>query len=453
MILMCALSLPFFIVSFIWMIDARDEFEVFRDSFESIGLTWQSDAVFELGESSSGFSSLLSVPGAYSEVWHGEWLGTDRGCTCPPGISGRGVRGGTNTGKCGGNETRAGCADLEPLEAKPLDKWISSQQIHVLKIKGTSFYEVYRRISKDGSCEAGYRNCGKKDSISKGFCILDSIPVCPLTTVKSSSAVGFESLAFNGFDLYSAREAQKQPITWLSIEEQEGCFVRTHRAISNGRSKYKVLRGNYKDCLIDEAVQKLDQNIGEKDLFDINGIEYSKLKNYDVSNNYRYKLVYSSPMEWSIDCQDAVQVFRGKIDDLESLHRQFRTLLVLYSVSFAVTGLLWVGQVVVLCKASLGIRRLLFKVALLARLVIFFLVAPSMMIVTIKMKQFQSFFYNVTNLECSTDQNNSHLRIIADNISKNVTSKTVIMISLSYVGMAYECFCYVIFFYKLWNLN
>jgi hypothetical protein len=453
--LLMLLALPFLIISFVWMVKARKEINILKKTFQSLTYTWEEDAVFEISATTTGFSSLASATGAYKSVWKTIWPGTVEGCYCDDTKRGRGVRRGTNANKCNSNETRAGCTKHNPVASVEMSKWISSHEINVLRIKGTSFYDVYTKIDTQGGCQTGYKNCGDKSTTSKGFCIPSSVPNCPITAIRDTADPGYTAVSgFNGFSLSYISELQKQPVTYLSMGENKACFIRTHRPLTSGRKKYPLLDADYEDCKIDDTVTKVGSiGVGERDLFDINSVPYSQFKQYDADNKYKYNLVYSSPLEWSPDCIDTVPSFKTKPQDLEDLQKQYTILFVLYIISLSMAGFKYFFTIYFLNIWAADTRQKIYKFIFLFRLLGFLIAAPSIMIVTLKLKQFQSFFQNITNLKCSSDQGNSNFQVLSDSMNSKVHSKNLVMITLSYIGMAYEAGIAVIYLKKLWDLE
>jgi hypothetical protein len=453
--LLMFLALPFLIISFIWMIKARKEINILKKTFQSLTYTWEEDAVFEISATENGFSSLSSNQLAQKSLWKTSWPGTVEGCYCDDTKRGRGVRRGTNVGKCNRNETRVGCTQHNPVASVEMSRWIASQQIYALRIRGTSFYDVYTKIDSQGNCQTNYKNCGDKTTTSKGFCIPNTIPTCPITAISDTAEPGYTPASgFIGFSLNYISQPQKQPITYLSMGENKACFIRTHRPLTAGRKKYPLLDADYEDCKIDDSVKKIaSPSVGERDLFDINSIPYSGFKQYDTDNKYKYNLIYSSPLEWSPDCIDTVPSFKSKPQDLVDLQKQYTILFVLYIISLSMAGFKYFFTIYFLNIWSPDTRKQIYKFIFLFRLIGFLIAAPSIMIVTIKLKQFQGFFQNITNLKCSSDLGNTNFQVLSDSINSKVHRKNLVMITLSYIGMAYEAciaFCYLKIF---WNME
>jgi hypothetical protein len=314
------------------------------------------------------------------------------------------------------------------------------------RIPMTSFFNTYEKINERGECELGYKNCGDKSTVSKGHCIPASISVCPLTDITLSAASGYSrSLPLVGFTLFFNSQEGKNPISDLMFVQDHACFIRGHYPLASGRKKYKLLKGDYQNCRKDDSVTLLNE-MGETDFFDINQVEYQRLTEYGASNNYKYKMAFGKVIEWSPDCKEIVPSLRSKPNDLNALNKQYTILFIIYIISFCVSCLVFIGYL----YYSFDNRqpRYIYKALYIVRLCFFLLVLPSLCICTIKLKQFENYFNNITNLKCSNDIGNENFRLIATDIDSRVDRKNEVMISLSIVGMAIEMFLW--FFYLKW---
>ena len=446
----CLGALAMLIISFIWMILAKREMLLLKDGFQSLVSSWEKDMVYDIS-TDTNFARMTGVSNVKTQKWEGIWPGSIKGCHCTKASSRKKVTKGLKDRECNRNETSEGCTNIDPTPSRSLTRWIGSQEINVARVTGTNFYSSYSKIMSNGECQSGYRNCGDKSSTSKGYCISNDIPICPLTTISTGSQVGFTQVTFSGFSLYYAAEANKNPISQLSIEQDHACFIRSHFPLTSGRSKYKLLQGDHVSCRKDNGAVYLNE-LGEKDYFDINSLDYGKLTEFDANNNYKYKLTFGKVLEWSPDCSEIVPSMRDKPQDLVDLYKQYKILFVLYIISLVFGSIYFI---VVLLSLVVGFdnsagstgekSRQIYKCAFIVRLIFFSLVIPSILICTIKLNQFSNYFSNITQLSCSNSEGNANFKLISEDIDNKVHKKNIVMLSLSLSGIAIEFFLIILY--------
>jgi hypothetical protein len=234
--LLCLASLGMLISSFIFSILARNQLSTFKDSYESIISTWGQDMVFDLSLSANPALAATSSDYVVSP-WASNWPGNVAGCYCPHGDAALEVSQGLSTGNCNSNQTQAGCSDIASRGPQLMSKWTSTDTIYAVRGKGTSFLQNYRRMNSAGTCQSGYKRCGNINSKSKGICIPESFVNCPLTDIRTSTAVGYSLLTLsNGAQIYHGRTDQSNSISELLIVQSHVCFIRSRLGYTAGRA-------------------------------------------------------------------------------------------------------------------------------------------------------------------------------------------------------------------------
>jgi hypothetical protein len=338
------------------------------------------------------------------------------------------------TRSCNWNETRAGCREIPSTPAKPLTKWINSQEVFVIRQRNTSFLENYSKLNPDGSCVDGYKNCGNKNSKSKGFCIQNSVSECPITDISSDIKPGYEQVAFLGFVLFTSRSSENNPIVDTLIRESHLCYCQQDYGITPGRKPYELLRGNYANCIKDDAGISLGE-MGETDLFDINGVDYKGLINYTADNNYRYKLLSSRITEWSPDCFPLVKDINARAEDSKSLDSTFLTLFVLYIIVFIISLFLFIRIVYVFSHEN---KKTGYCLVFGLRIILFIAILPSLFSVNSKCDNITKFVTDISTKDCSTPPVNNMFRELSTKFNGSVIRLNKWAIGLAFVEIAVE---------------
>ena len=82
--------------------------------------------------------------------------------------------------------------------------------------------------------------------------------------------------------------------------------------------------------------------------------------------------------------------------------------------------------------------KLFYKISFLTRLIFWIMVAPSIVLVTVKTHNLYKYFTNITSLNCSNEENNRNFNLIAEDIYNKVHYRNLVMIWLSFVGILLE---------------
>jgi len=433
----CAGSLAMLVISFTWMCIARYNHSLMVETYSSLVSNWDNEMVFDL---TGDANYALPSSNYYLKPWSGLWPGTIEGCFCSVTNSQRKVYYGLKQRACNSNETRTGCEGIPATPKKDLDKWTGGQIIYAVRGKGTSFKDTYQKINIDGTCASGYKHCGNSNSIGKGLCIPDSFTKCPLTDISLEAKFGYSSVPLSGFTLYTNTDNKANPISDLMVREDHLCFVRGHMPKTPNRGAYRLYIGDYESCQNDPIAWSLGE-IGEKTYLDLNGVDYSKLTTIVIDDKYIYKLFAGRYLEWSASCADTVPSISKKQEDLNYIKTQFLILLILYSIVLALTVLYYLFQFV----STINDNKILYKILYLVRILVFVLVAPSLIIVTIKTGGFVVFFKNVIELNCSTKETNELFKEIYTRYDDSVYGRVKVMIALAFCNVFADSFLAFLF--------
>lgn len=343
----CFIFLPLYIASsiMIWLYSHRVESVV--KEFKDVDQNWKSDMIFELRP----IPNLLVPEGMYITEWEGTFPGTRADCYCPKNANSESDKFKGRT--CKGPDENTNCYLVPATPEVKLNRWLNGQTIYVVKAKETSFLESYKKINENGECKEGTHHCGDKDSKSKGICIDDTYQGCPITDIKSVYSQGYFSVYFNGFKMYVTNLPLGNPLAETNIAESHVCLKRDTFSITEGRNRYPPLKGSIKDCIQDSlAVAPLQR--GERQLFAENNIDFSQFPDYDVSDNYMYKLFGIRFTEWSPLCKEEVDDVLISSQDMKELKKS--------------SDLLWVFSLVVLIFLPISVFAMLYFILRWAQL-------------------------------------------------------------------------------------
>ena len=428
--LCCCCAFPLLIAAFAVVCVAYSRQKEFSDNFQNLGGNWKQNVVV-------GITNTDQVPlkeGQYVDRWQGNYPGTMDGCYCSTSAYYWRVSQGMKTRSCNWNETRAGCREIPSTPAKTLPKWINSQEIYVIRQRNTSFLENYSKLNADGTCAEGFRNCGNKESKSKGFCIQNSVAECPITDISSDIKPGYQQVAFLGFVMFTSRAADNNPIVDTLIRESHLCYSRQDFGITPGRKRYELLKGDYANCIKDDSGMSLGE-LGEADLFDINGVDYKGLINYSSDNKYRYKLLSSRVTEWAPACFPLVKDISARAEDSKSLDSTFFTLFVLYIISFVVSLFCFIRIVYVFAHEN---KKTGYLLVFALRFILFIVILPSLFSVNTKCNNISKFVTEISTKDCSTAPVNNMFRELSQKFNSSVISMNTWAIALAFIEIAVE---------------
>ena len=431
---LCFLGGILLLISLFFFDSAHRGMEAIKDNIDKKFEGMSSDLVFDV---TNDLGRPLGTD-EYLVPWQGYFPGTKAGCYCDIGsLRLDGLSAGLNTHQCSRESFYQSCVDIPPQSSQYLTKFIFNQAFYVVKIKGTSFLQTYNKINADGSCQAGFKHCGNSASTSKGVCIPSTLPNCPLTSIAASNTGSDTELKFGSVSFWVSRDERKNPISDVNITESHLCTVRTDYPITANRKRYPLLLGYSENCKMDTLADKFPLGLGEKDLFDQNGINYKDLKDYDVSNSYQYFLMSGRSTEWSPNCAKEVPGLLSGSNKGADLYSQYSTLWWLFIASCGVffCACVLIGLMIAdASKAPRGYRNFycIYFAAVLV-MVSVVLVFPSFCIVMSKSSAVASDLEGFASKKCSNEVTNNYYTQLSKDFQDKVKSMTNLFF---WIGMA-----------------
>ena len=174
--------------------------------------------------------------------------------------------------------------------------------------------------------------------------------------------------------------------------------------------------------------------MGEKDLYDINGISYQGLTQHLVDNRYVYALRGGRPLEWSPTCKQYVEKFATNMGKSDSLVSSVKVLFVLYIISLIFASLTFILRLVLMSESIKN----WYGVTWMIRLASFLLIFPSMLIVLSKATNLGGNLYEVNEKQCSNSYTNQMMTDLGDKFSKQAISKVKWFVWLGLLGFVCE---------------
>ena len=412
--LCCCLALPLMIASFVLMHYAYTSQKGYTNSVSNLGGNWKSDMIFGITNN----PNVQLKAGQYVDRFKGRYPGNDRGCICEFGVSSFfwDVRQGLKHRSCNYTESMAGCQDIPSLPPRDLTRWYQNQEIYAIRQYNTSFLESYDKIDRDGNCVQGYKHCGDKNSISKGLCIRETLPECPLSDISNAPADGYTQTPFLQFTLYTSRDQNHNSLTDALIAEDHACFSREDVSITPGRDKYELINADYSLCTPDRTVIPLSE-IGEADFFDLNGLDFRRLARWYVSNNYKYRLFAGRYVEWSPACADMMPEIQKIGEANMSLTSSFKVHYVLMWISF-------IGSLVMLLRYiqfhSDPTKYAPYGALFCVRSFCMVLVLPTTIICYLGTRKIGKFLTFVSTQNCSSESSNQMLKTVSESYNHKV---------------------------------
>ena len=422
------------VASFACAVRARSQFNAFAEAFGQFAASWDSDLVYGIFSTNTA-----PVPDSsyYYITWNGTWPGNIAGCNCGALaiVASGGYYAGLYTDSCSWNQTLHGCTDIAAGPKVYLNKWINNQVIYALKKSGTGFLSTYKNMNDDGSCKSGFTNCGNPNSASKGVC-LPSGTTCPITDISSTGGPGYtQAGTFTGFSLYTSTANTQNPVSDLYIGEDHMCFVRSMYPITPKRSVYKLLMGDFNDCILDKNAWSISQ-LGEATFLGQNSVDTTRLIGYGASDTFLYKLLAARTIDWSPTCSSNVQAILDQPNQLISTKKQYLILFVIYIISFVFGCLAILMSAAMYCTSDPKWK--LHKQVFCGRVICWLLVIPSIFICTIQVNQFVNSFTSISELNCSNDNTNNDFKETGQKIKWAIGTFNIVTIVLSFFGMFFE---------------
>ena len=433
-------SLVLLCVSFAYNVIGRKDAIELKSSFTDLVANWDEDMIYGI---TNNANYVLPTKDHYLKRWNGLWPGTVAGCYCTQSSRTMNVQKGLKSRTCNNNETRLGCSEIASTPAKDLNKWLNSEELQTIRIKGTSFLDNYNQIDETGKCkDLTYTNCGSLSSKAKGLCLPNKYGACPLTDIKSTAQAGYTPVAFNGFTFYTSNSQANNPICDAYIREHHLCFVRSSMPLTPGRSKYDLFNGDYKNCIEDKTTWSLG-SMGEKTYFDLNQVNYQGLKTFTVDDTRSWNLLNGRMLDWSPGCSDTVPTLTAKKDEFEVLVSRYTNMVIVYSIALA---LIVISSFGILCSVFTKNRQL-FKVMWFVKLLWFVMALPPIVIVFVKAQEFYKYFEKIVQLQCSNDDTNGNFMTFTDVMKYRLKNKTSIVLGLIVAMFAIDLIQCIVFLF------
>ena len=434
--IMFLLSVGCLVASFACAVRARSQFTAFSLAFSQFSASWDADLVFKIDSTNTA-----PVPDSsyYYTAWNGTWPGNAPGCYCSPAVtnSSGGAYKGVYIDVCTSNQTTSGCTNVPAGPKVTMSKWIGNQVVYALKKSGTGFLSTYKNMNEDGSCKSGFTLCGNPNSVSKGVC-LPSGTSCPITDISSTGGAGFVAAGtFVGFSLYTSTANTQNPVSDLLIEEDHMCFVRSMYGITPNRTVYKLLYGDFGNCITEKNSWSVSQ-LGETTFLNQNGVDTSKLGGFDTTDTYLYKLLAARTIDWSPSCSSNVQAILDQPKQLDATRMQYLILFAIYIISLIFGCLAILISAWFYCSSNPKWKS--FKTVFCVRVMCWIIVLPSLFICTIQVNQFVNSFMAISDNNCSNANTNSDFSNTGQKIRFAIGAFNIVMIIMSFLGMMFEAF-------------
>ena len=276
-------------------------------------------------------------PPKFEQLFVGLYPGTVKGCNCLhiswtryEGVRTRKL----NRNECSRNETKAGCHDVRATHKTTLKRYLGHSMFCGQRVPELNFYDLRKHMKRNGDCMKGYRKCGDINGISKGLCIPITYQDCPITKIQLAASnpdpetyteVQAVQSRYRGahpalqppLNLYYTRKSISQPLVDFNLTEDHMCISAESLAVTETRSVYQLYNKTKRKCREDKRFIEHD-SMGEKDIFDLNGVMYRQLPAFKVSNTYRYKRFTRAIIPLKPQCIPQIENFmmlRRKIDD------------------------------------------------------------------------------------------------------------------------------------------
>ena len=415
--LCCCVFLPLIVVGFILVLSAIGKVEnSFQDSFGGISASWKSDLIF-------GFTSNPSVvlpEGQYVSPWGGRWAGTVEGCNCPSSVmifGRRNVWPGLKAHSCSFNETYSGCQRVTAQSEIQMNKWNGGEQIFAIKYSKTNFLENYQNMDTTGRCAPGYKLCGNPSSKSKGVCIKETFTECPITGLSDTAKAGADKpINLGSTTLYVGRDSTANPSSDVGVSEAFVCTARGLSSVTPGRKRYELLKGYTDGCVKDNEAAYFNE-IGERNLFQVNQVPFTTLPEYDVDDKYKYKQWASRPLEWAPSCRDVIPSTQKLGQDIKVVSEQASSLKIFLIIGFIVALI----AIAVQCCGTGIPSKIATGIALALIIVAICLIIPFITKTVSKANDFSNTFDVVSSRKCSTDSTNTQFDTMSATFKKDFT--------------------------------
>ena len=206
-----------------------------------------------------------------------------------------------------------------------------------------------------------------------------------------------------------------------------------------GREKYPLLKGDFEDCQEEKHVIGISE-IGEMDLLNLNEINIEKLKGFESSNNFKYKMLAIRLLEWSPGCRESVEPFISTFFQISSLKTAHKVLFVLFIISLVFSFPTY------LVRWDMDIDRKVYCCAFCVRFAAWVITIPSSIYIIIRLSNYLGVLDGIIEKRCSTDEANGFFEDILRIIKKEVLNKHLIMVVWSLVSIVLDVLLVLIAF-------
>lgn len=307
--LLVCVVLPLWFIGTKLMRTGLEEYKPAGNSLSHAFDSWKQDTIV-------GFSATSREPMASTNQYKTRWLGifpfNEKACYCDPSSNGKITKG----VECNFlEENLFGCISVPKRDQKILSYWTQSQLLFLVRNRGTSFVDLYDKIDSNGVCKAGYKNCGDRNSKSKGLCIPESAGDCPFTkaSLVQNAATPVPHKINPNLTIYTSSNNSTQgytsnPFVEAKIVENFMCISSLDYSESPERRRHPLLRGYSTYCL-DDPNQVILATRSENDVFRDNGVdlEADKIPNWEFKGDeQKYALVMARQLEWAPECAHLV---------------------------------------------------------------------------------------------------------------------------------------------------
>lgn len=280
--------------------NSREKMANTATSYQSVGNIWEKDLLFDVT-----YDTTTVTGNEYSVPWSGSFTGFIEGCNCPRSDDYSNVQQGLSRGRCSFNQTHSDCVGVEPVPGKMLSVWTGGQQVNLVYRTGSKFLNIYKNMNTDGSCKSGFKRCGDINSVSKGICIPDHWPKCPVSrivfnTTNPDPANSTATIPFKNYFL-GVSYGIGSPLADLTIAEYAVCEGAANVAITPGRTEYPLNAKQVGACVPDLRYVRLD-HLDQPTLFSLNNVDVSSRPSYGNLPSYFWFRFYKPLPEIKPSC-------------------------------------------------------------------------------------------------------------------------------------------------------
>lgn len=418
-------------LSFTRMLQAEQNLSVVAANLANFTDAWQQlDQIFAI--SADGQLGGYPSDTYYTAAVEGKWPGTIKGCDCTQ------AEAKYYTNQCG--KFQGNCKQLPETGTRGFSKWYNSLPIYTVRMKQTSQSQLTSKIKLDGTCVSGYKKCGNPNSKSKGICVPENAIGCPITDISSTFQPGWTKTSFLGFSIYTKSEVNSNPIVDIAIRESHMCLNREHFPITPNRKPYSLFDVDYGRCIKNPTYSELF-DMGELDLVSINSIPTDGLPQFQLSNDYRWKVLAGGFVEWAPECPVQMMEFASLTSNLSKTYSQYVTLFGLYIATFSAILLCYLGYFFGILNVLKESKPMSLYCCFVLRLLAWVISFPSMIIVTYRLVTFRDAYSKLVSAQCSSSMINSYLSTNYQGFDSNILNNTAMMLGLSVAGVVIESFC------------